>query len=195
MQGLDLTTIVALTVALAGIIVAILAGRASSRAREHAWTLIAVERRQRWHTLDDREKQLAAAEHDVREWEKRLSELTDRQDVPYGHLDEYWGSESAPREQGLLIELARIEQAASTLLHATLGTSSSPQTLQIRTALRQSGVWTDEDVATFDRAMYVRNNIVHGTESRISTEEPTKAKLAALARKIDAAIGEASDRT
>jgi hypothetical protein len=72
-------------------------------------------------------------------------------------------------EVQILAELADIEGEA----RALLGEGSSASIIRIRSRLRDSGVWSEEDVYDFDTALRVRNKVAHGDQ-----EELTKTSLA-----------------
>jgi len=100
-------------------------------------------------------------------------------------LDEYWGSECPPRREVLMLRLAQIEAEANKVLDARLGPKCR-QLFEIRSELRRLRIWSDGDVATFDRAMRIRNSMVHSGD-RISSSESdgvTNKSLSPLLAKL-----------
>jgi len=96
--------------------------------------------------------------------------------VPPQHvLDEYWGFESAPSLEVLMLRLAQIETEANKVLDASLGPQRR-QLFEIRSELRRLGLWSDKDVATFDRAMMIRNSMVHGGDHLSSEPDGVTSK-------------------
>jgi uncharacterized protein YutE (UPF0331/DUF86 family) len=92
----------------------------------------------------------------------------------------------------LVITIASIESAANQLLSTMLG-GRSRTLYQTRSELRRLGVWSDSDLEVFDRALSIRNGIVHGDviphgEESISTALADADRLAAkLRRRLDQA--------
>ena len=100
------------------------------------------------------------------------------------NLDRHWALEGRVRESLLLLKLAEIETEAGRVLDDKLGPARR-QLFQLRSELKDHGFWTDEDLETFDRAMKVRNSIVHGGSNDTSvaaSDVPAKALDRILAK-------------
>jgi len=116
-------------------------------------------------------------------------------EAPISGLDDvlelYWGAGSAPGDQMVIAQIREIEESANRLLDRLAGRREHPRTtFEIRSVLHAMKVWTDDDLATFDRAMDVRNSVVHGS-SRRKGPGPTRAEIRELSEKIAAATAKA----
>jgi hypothetical protein len=108
--------------------------------------------------------------------------------VPLGEshdlLDEYWATATPPRRPDLLLKLAQIETAAAEVLDRKSGPRAW-QLFEIRSELRRLGIWSDDDVITFDRAMRLRNEIVHsGSAREVSPARVSADELDKLLAKV-----------
>lgn len=87
-------------------------------------------------------------------------------------------------EMLLLKELSVIEREARDLL----GERQSTSIIRIRSRLRDSGVWSEEDVYDFDTALRVRNKVAHGDQGELTKTSLAEAieTMKRLRRKLEA---------
>jgi hypothetical protein len=84
--------------------------------------------------------------------------------------------EPTSRTAALLLDIARIEARANDELARRYGGARPRSLFELRAELRRAGIWTDDDVKSFDRALTIRNRIVHGDP------EPSRSQMKAASR-------------
>jgi hypothetical protein len=87
-------------------------------------------------------------------------------------------------EAQLLHELSVIEQDAQALV----GEGHNISVIRLRSWLRASGIWSENDVRDFDDALRTRNGVAHGDEEELSRASVAKAveTMQRLRRKLEA---------
>jgi hypothetical protein len=75
-----------------------------------------------------------------------------------------------PHEAAIILGIARIESEADKVLG--VNPEEAPRgPFDIRSQLKDRGLWTEADVRDFDSLMRLRNSLVHGSDSRLSSRE------------------------
>jgi hypothetical protein len=123
---------------------------ANVRTEKEAWRRIAAERRRLWEERSDLESMV---EYCVEDRPARLKLSPDRAEV--------------------VVTLANIELEADKLLGATAG-GAPRRPLQLRDELAARDYWSMSDLQAFDRAVSLRNSLVHA-DRRISEREVSEA--------------------
>lgn len=145
-------------------------------------------------TLSDLANQRAELNQDITFLNRQLAILRKRQSV--SHLGVSADSES--KAARLVSNIALIEEAAAEFLRysdsravAPEGVATRRSFFQLRSDLLARGAWSSDDVVKFDKALKVRNAIVHGDNRKDSesldeaisaTDELLRAILQASAR-------------
>jgi hypothetical protein len=137
---------------------------ADTRAQMKAWRRIAAERRRLWEERSDLE---AMVEYCVEDRPARLKLSSDRAEV--------------------VVALANIELEADRLLGKTVG-GAPRRPLQLRDELAARGYWSMSDLQAFDRAVSLRNSLVHANRhiSEREVSEALKGAQRLLGRLLDA---------
>jgi hypothetical protein len=141
------------------------------KSRNRAWQQLAESRR----SLDESRRRLM---------EGQIKEPHSSDENEF--LDKYWGPSSSSRENSTMLKLVEIERESEQLLDTIIGPGDR-QLFEMRARLHRLGIWSDSDVKTFDRAMVVRNGVVHGSAVPSVADSPSSKELDQLLDKLRSA--------
>lgn len=165
---MDLVLVVVVGIAaLAGLALAL--GLIQSVNRTNAWRRIAIQRRElllRERSFMDSQDSFEVAQLRLAREESGSIKAPGWEPMKDRDLDRYWAVER--NKSSILLRLAEIETEAERVLDEELGPRPR-QLFQLRAELQNLGIWSADDVATFDRAMAIRNSIVHGDGGEVES--------------------------
>jgi hypothetical protein len=94
------------------------------------------------------------------------------------------GAFGSDRELDIVGAVAILEDEARKAVNLTSDEGSYPSIFNLRAALVARGIWTEDDLKSFDEVLRMRNSLVHGDSTRHSATE-LREGLSVLNRLIE----------